>query len=98
MVAGLRRREEPTGRRRTLEDVGLERLSRRQFLRVAFGAGAATALPSVVRPLLHAARAATIPTAEHFFFDRGPQPQPRSATCAAISARIVPSDTGPGAI
>jgi hypothetical protein len=77
--------------------VGSSQLSRRQFLRAAAGAGALAAVPSVLQPFFDAVRADVLPASTFYFLDNGPVPQPRSATCAAVAARIVPSDGGPGA-
>jgi hypothetical protein len=60
-------------------------LSRRQFLLAAAASGAAASLPA---GLLQAARAATSKATETFYYLNPTQ----AATCAAICARIVPSE------
>lgn len=60
-------------------------LSRRQFLLAAAASGAVASLPA---GLLQAARAATGRAAEKFFF----LSESEVATCAAICARVVPSE------
>lgn len=64
-------------------------LTRREFLRAAVAAGAATAVPLSLESFLDAARAAATPDSGYFL------DQAQWATCAALCARIVPTGTDP---
>ena len=65
-------------------------LTRRQFVKAALAAGAATAVPPVLESFLESARASTGTATSGFFLGRQ-----QWATCAALCARIVPTGSDP---
>ena len=65
-------------------------LTRRQFVKAALAAGAASAVPPVLESFLQSARAGTATPTSGFFLDTQ-----QWATCAALCSRIVPTGTDP---
>lgn len=65
-------------------------LSRRQFVKAALAAGAASAVPPVLEGFLQSARAGTTTPTSGFFLSKQ-----QWATCAALCSRIVPTGTSP---
>ena len=65
-------------------------LSRRQFVKAALAAGAASAVPPVLDTFLQTARAAASTATSGFFLN-----SQQWATCAALCSRIVPTGSNP---